>query len=60
MCALFAATHPERAAGLVMIGSYARSIWAPDHPWGLSTSEYTQRVDALRQEWGGPIGIEKR
>jgi DNA-binding SARP family transcriptional activator/pimeloyl-ACP methyl ester carboxylesterase len=60
MCALFAATYPDRAAGLVMIGSYARWMWAPDHPWGTSANEHAQRIDLLWQNWGGPIGIEKR
>jgi pimeloyl-ACP methyl ester carboxylesterase len=33
MCALFAATHPQRSLGLIMIGTYARRTWAPDYPW---------------------------
>jgi DNA-binding SARP family transcriptional activator/pimeloyl-ACP methyl ester carboxylesterase len=60
MCALFAAAHPERAAGLVMIGSYARRIWTPDHPWGPSADDYARSIDLIAREWGGPIGIEKR
>jgi DNA-binding SARP family transcriptional activator/pimeloyl-ACP methyl ester carboxylesterase len=60
MCALFAAAHPERAAGLVMIGSYARRIWTPDHPWGPSPDDYARSIELIAREWGGPIGIEKR
>jgi DNA-binding SARP family transcriptional activator/pimeloyl-ACP methyl ester carboxylesterase len=60
MCALFAAAHPERAAGLVMIGSYARRIWTPDHPWGPSLDDYARSIELIAREWGGPIGIEKR
>ena len=33
MSAVFAATYPDRAAGLIMIGTYARRLWAPDYPW---------------------------
>lgn len=33
MCALFAATYPQRARALVLIGAMARSTWAPDYPW---------------------------
>lgn len=33
MCILFAATYPERAVALVLIGGMARSTWAPDYPW---------------------------
>ncbi|HKW91221.1 MAG TPA: alpha/beta fold hydrolase [Methylomirabilota bacterium] len=60
MCALFAATYPDRAAGLVMIGSYARLIRAPDHPWGPSAEDYARHIDHVERDWGGPLGIEKR
>lgn len=60
MCALFAATYPDRAAGLVMIGSYARMIRAPDHPWGPSAEDYAGYVDMVQRDWGGPIGIARR
>jgi DNA-binding SARP family transcriptional activator/pimeloyl-ACP methyl ester carboxylesterase len=60
MCALFAATYPDRAAGLVMIGSYARLIRAPDHPWGPSVDDYTRYIDRVERDWGGPIGIARR
>jgi pimeloyl-ACP methyl ester carboxylesterase len=60
MCALFAASYPDRAAGLVMIGSYARLIRAPDHPWGPSVDDYTQYIDLVERDWGGPIGIARR
>ena len=34
MCALFAATHPDRTLALVTMGAYARRNWAPDYPIG--------------------------
>jgi DNA-binding SARP family transcriptional activator/pimeloyl-ACP methyl ester carboxylesterase len=60
MCTLFAATYPDRAAGLVMIGSYARRYRAPDHPWGLSPEDDKRSIERLWREWGGPIGLEHR
>ncbi len=36
MSALFAATYPERVWALVLAGSYARVLWAPDYPTGTS------------------------
>ena len=60
MCALFAATHPDRAAGLVMIGSYARLIRSPDQPWGPSADEYAKHIGQVQRDWGGPLGIEWR
>src|SRR5260370_7471210 len=60
MCALFAATYADRAAGLVMIGSYARRIWTPDHPWGPSADDYAQLIEMIERDWGGPVWLEKR
>src|ERR1043166_8757951 len=33
MCSLFAATHPGQTEALIMIGTYARRLRAPDYPW---------------------------
>jgi class 3 adenylate cyclase len=42
MSVLFAATHPGRAAALVLYGAMARTTWAPDYPWASP-------ADALRE-----------
>ncbi len=60
MSALFAATYPERTAALVMIGTYARRLRAPDYPWGPTTEQREAFLELLAREWGGPVGIEDR
>ena len=46
---LFAATHPERTAALVVRSCSPRTLWAPDYPWGRSEAAYQREVDqALR------------
>jgi pimeloyl-ACP methyl ester carboxylesterase/DNA-binding winged helix-turn-helix (wHTH) protein len=60
LCALFAATHPGKTAGLVMLGSYARRLWAPDYPWGPTAEEREEFLHAIINEWGGPVGIDER
>jgi DNA-binding winged helix-turn-helix (wHTH) protein len=60
LCALFAATHPDMTAGLVMLGSYARRLWAPDYPWGPTVEEREEFLQAIVNEWGGPVGIDER
>jgi DNA-binding SARP family transcriptional activator/pimeloyl-ACP methyl ester carboxylesterase len=45
MAALFAATYPERTAGMVLMGTFARRRWAPD---------YTIGVDSEQPWWNGP------
>jgi class 3 adenylate cyclase len=50
MCALFAATHPERVSELILYGAMARTTEAPDYPWASP-------ADALREsarEFLGP------
>ena len=34
LCALFAATYPEKTTALIMHGCYARLTRRPDYPWG--------------------------
>jgi pimeloyl-ACP methyl ester carboxylesterase/DNA-binding winged helix-turn-helix (wHTH) protein/class 3 adenylate cyclase len=60
MCGLFAATHPERTEALVMIGSYAKRLWAEDYPWGPTEREREEFRNEMKRSWGGPIGIEER
>ncbi len=60
MCALFAATHPERTQALVMIGSYARRLCTDDYPWGLTEAQLEQFCGEIQRTWGGPVGVEAR
>lgn len=58
MCAMFAATYPERTAALVMINSFAGGMKGPDFPWGISADDQARLIQAIRQNWGGPIGVK--
>ncbi|HEY7433930.1 MAG TPA: alpha/beta hydrolase, partial [Methylomirabilota bacterium] len=60
MCAVFAATYPARAAGLIMHGSYARRVRAADYPWGVPASEWEAFIETTSRDWGGPVGLEAR
>ncbi|HSA90127.1 MAG TPA: adenylate/guanylate cyclase domain-containing protein [Burkholderiales bacterium] len=61
MCALFAATYPERTAALMMFGSFARPLYAPDYPWGRTEEAQRQWLEVIRTGWGTqPVGIETR
>jgi pimeloyl-ACP methyl ester carboxylesterase/DNA-binding CsgD family transcriptional regulator/class 3 adenylate cyclase len=60
LCTLFAATYPERVAALILIGCYARRLWAPDHPWGYTPDDVAARLAEIERDWGGPVGLEKR
>jgi pimeloyl-ACP methyl ester carboxylesterase/DNA-binding winged helix-turn-helix (wHTH) protein len=60
MAALFAATHPERTAALVMIGSYAKRIRDASYPWGPTEEQREAFLEEIAQQWGGPVGLEER
>jgi pimeloyl-ACP methyl ester carboxylesterase len=53
MCALFAATHPQRSLGLIMIGTYARRTWAPDYPWAPTPDAREAFYDEIRGTGAG-------
>jgi class 3 adenylate cyclase/esterase/lipase len=54
MSAVFAATYPERTAGLILCGTSARTLWAPDHPWGPTEAEHLRMIDRYERLWGTP------
>ncbi len=60
MCALFAATYPERTTALVMIGSYARRVRTPDYPYGPDRAEHDAFIASIEEFWGTPFALEDR
>ncbi len=52
MSLLFAATFPERATALVLIGGFARMMWAPDYPSGFSEEQYGAVCGVIRGIFG--------
>jgi class 3 adenylate cyclase len=60
MCALFAATYPARTTALIMGGSYARRMWAPDYPWGTPRDTWENFLDHVVRTWGGTAGLDER
>ena len=60
MCSLFAATHPDQTEALIMIGTYARRLRAPDYPWAPTREEREAFFREIVDHWGGPVGISER
>ena len=54
VAAMFAATYPERTAGLVAYAAKARELWAPDYPFGMSPATATADVEEIERAWGTP------
>jgi pimeloyl-ACP methyl ester carboxylesterase/DNA-binding winged helix-turn-helix (wHTH) protein len=60
MCSLFAATHPGQTEALIMFGTYARRLRAPDYPWAPTREQREAFFREIVEHWGGPVGVEER
>jgi pimeloyl-ACP methyl ester carboxylesterase/DNA-binding CsgD family transcriptional regulator len=58
MCALFAATYPERTAALIINGSYPSALRRPGYPWGMTEEELEGRIARVPSLWGSGSGME--
>lgn len=58
MCALFAATHPDRTTSLITVGSYAKWFRSENYPHGMEPELAEQWFKQVENDWGGPIAIE--
>jgi pimeloyl-ACP methyl ester carboxylesterase len=58
MAALFAATHPERTAALILNNPFVRRRWTADYPWG--TRDDPDSAASFADGWGGRQAIEEQ
>jgi class 3 adenylate cyclase len=56
---LFAATYPERCAGLMCFDPRVKGTRAPDYPWAPSEEEWRARLAAVRTGWGERAFLEE-
>jgi class 3 adenylate cyclase/dienelactone hydrolase len=52
MCITFAATYPERTAGLVLYGTFARMLAAEGYPVGIPPEAFDKFAARTEAEWG--------
>jgi pimeloyl-ACP methyl ester carboxylesterase len=57
MATLFAAGHPDRVNALVLYGSYARVLEAPDYPSGVSADSLAKLLEISAKGWGEGVGL---
>ncbi|HEX9351328.1 MAG TPA: adenylate/guanylate cyclase domain-containing protein [Gaiellaceae bacterium] len=58
MSMLFAATHPQRVSGLILVNSFARLSRAPDYPWGRGPDLEDEVLDVMRTGWGRGVFLD--
>ena len=59
MSMLFAATHPQRVSGLVLVNSFARLSRAPDYPWGRAPELEDDVLAVMRTGWGRGVFLDQ-
>jgi class 3 adenylate cyclase len=52
LCALFAATYPERTKALVLVHTAARMVRSPELPWLPARAEREREIEELAHRWG--------
>jgi class 3 adenylate cyclase len=49
---LFAATYPERCAGLIIFDPQVKGTRSDDYPWAPTEEEWREQLAAIRSGWG--------
>lgn len=57
---LFAATYPERCAGLMLLDPQVRGGRSDDYPWAPTDEEWRDRLRAIREGWGTRAYLEEQ
>ena len=57
---LFAATYPERCAGLILLDPQVRGGRSDDYPWAPTDEEWRDRLRAIRDGWGTRAYLEEQ
>ncbi|MFO7591929.1 MAG: adenylate/guanylate cyclase domain-containing protein [Acidimicrobiia bacterium] len=52
LAVLYAASFPERVRSLVLWGTFARLLWAPDYEDGLPQEPVDAFIDDIKAKWG--------
>jgi pimeloyl-ACP methyl ester carboxylesterase len=59
MCLTFAATYPSRTSALILYGTFARMMQAPDYPMGVSPEIFEQFLERADESWGtGSMSVD--
>ena len=55
---MFAATHPNRCAALILINSFARLAWSENNPQGIPVPAFESMLNEIERNWGSGLGFE--
>ena len=58
ICAMFAATYPERVTGLLLWSGEAAGVADDEYPWAASPSESKAFNELIAERWGDEDVVE--
>jgi pimeloyl-ACP methyl ester carboxylesterase len=58
MSALLAATYPNEVSSLILFGTFARMLEAPDFPHGIPEAALDRWGEVVRRDWGGAVALD--
>ena len=58
MSTLYAATYPNDVSALILFGTFARMLEAPDFSPGIADAALDRWGEMIRRDWGGPVGLK--
>ena len=56
---LFAAAHPSRTAGLVLIDAFPTYAWTSDTPWAPTPEQWRDAAVGIRDHWGTRAWLDR-
>jgi len=57
MSTLYAATHPSRVSGLILFGTFARMLEAPDFRAGTTEEALNRWGEVVQRDWGKAVAL---
>lgn len=57
MSTLYAATYPNDVSSLILFGTFARMLKAPDFPHGIAEETLDRWGAVVRRDWGNPVAL---
>ncbi|HET6715179.1 MAG TPA: adenylate/guanylate cyclase domain-containing protein [Actinomycetota bacterium] len=59
LACLFAAGHPSRTSGLVLIDAFPTYSWTPETPWALTPEQWREGAAGIRKHWGSQAWVHE-
>ena len=59
LACLFAAAHPARTSGLVLIDAFPTYAWTPETPWAPTPEGWREAAAGIREHWGTRAWVDR-